>query len=917
MRSRAGVILVRGDSGIGKSTFLGSLNADPSSSELISDVQVLRSTAGSLQNAIASALGDCLLQSAEDETRQRLVWESVKSSVLRAATGAKKELGRVLVSRATEIVEAKIGREATALIRSVVDEVLLPPRALLEDQLSAFAVADAAEEIGRLVQDVAVATERTLLLRMDAAERLGRDDRDLLVELATELGGNARLVVTANDQHPEGQELQRLLEGRNSEPHELGPLPHEDVEAWLIAESVMRNHWSQVIRISDGYPLFIQDAIRLVKAGISLSSIETPRSFQSVFEQSFRRVDAGLQSRIIQIAAFSDPPPDDYLAGLLGLSSLELTVFEQKLVDEGVFIRRPDGVAWFHDRRRDYLWNSRLTAKQRQAVAITLLDSFQGRLREKSGVESWLALSTPAVLAAAGTEDLDPDVSRVLNTETNELALLASMIELIEPDQNPAAHTREIAAHAATRFSYAGDPIADLEALKTSGMIELASNAYASVAAPVIPSGFAYATLIGEIQHRFGLELVPGRALRSFEAFIKPLLGRFDSAVVFLQRATLSDLSSNFRGSVAKNEDPQRRRSKVGLGIVLVIDDQPVSVVAHFDDAAERTAARSSLVEGIRSSSARNHIQVERIEDLPASRVPYARFENLIKDRQRQHRTVMIRSQAELADLLYERAVSADRLASSLSDYEAAALGIERRRRFIVDIRGERMEAVVFEIATSHVARTVVATVASEVPLFEDPLIELRLRAQGLISAEERLTGWTAHLAVTQLDEAVVETIDDVIKQGRKFNKDLPRVPIPLDEEELAERIQNEMTTARNLEDELVRGGLLEQSVGNRDDSLLVLLNSGEPSSDRWHPWGASTFWIRDGRAQVCVRVLPENQEPPPMFATAEELAAVGIKNASAVTRTGDGVASFVLADLLGYTAEDVAIQDPRFPEYF
>lgn len=917
MASRTGVVLVRGDSGIGKSTFLGSLSAVRSSGELVADVQVLRSTAGSLQNAIASALGDCLLQSAEDETRQRLVWERVKSSVLRAATGAKKELGRMLISRATEVVEAKIGKDATSLIRSVVDEVLLPPRALLEEQLSVFATTDAAEEIGRLIRDVALATEKTLVLRMDAAERLGRDDRHLLVELTTELGDNVRLVVTANDQHPEGQELQRLLEGRNSEPHELDPLSHEDVEAWLIAENVTRNQWSQVIRISDGYPLFVQDAIRLVKAGISLLSIKTPTSFQSVFEQSFRRVDAGLQSRIIQIAAFSDPPPDDYLAEFLGLSSLELTVFEQKLVDEGVFIRRPDGVAWFHDRRRAYLWNTRLTAKQRQAVAIAVLDSFQRRLREQSSIESWLAVNTPAVLAAAGPEDLDPDVSRVLNTETNELALLASMIELIEPDQTPAAHTREIAAYAATRFSYTGDPIADLEALKNSGMIELASNAHVSVAAPVIPSSFAYATLIGEIQHRFGLELLPGRALRSFEAFIKPLLGRFDSAVIFLHRATLSELSSTFRGSVAENGDSHRHQSNVGLGIVLAIDDQPVSVIAHFDDAAERTAARSSLLEGIRSSSARNHIQAERIEDLPASRVPYGRFENLIKDHHRPPKTVMIRSQAELADLLYERAVSADRLASSMSDYEAAALGLDRRRRFILDIRGERMEAVVFEIATSHAARTVVATVASEVPLFEDPLIELRLRAQGLISGEERLTGWTAHLAVTQLDEAVVETIDDLIKQGRKFNKDLPRVLIPLDEKELAERIQNEIATVRNLEDELVRGGLLEQSLGNRDDSLLVLLDSGKPSSDRWYPWGASTFWIRDGRAQVCVRALPENQEPPPMFATAEELAAAGIENASAVTRTGHGVAGSVLASLLGYKAEDVAIQDPRFPEYF
>lgn len=287
-----------------------------------------------------------------------------------------------------------------------------------------------------------------------------------------------------------------------------------------------------------------------------------------------------------------------------------------------------------------------------------------------------------------------------------------------------------------------------------------------------------------------------------------------------------------------------------------------------------------------------------------------------MEDHQLQRKTVSIRSPIDLADLLHKRAVTAEVLASSLHDYEAAALGLDRGRRFILDIRGEPMSAAVFEIETSHAAPTVRATVASDVPLLKDPLVELRLRAQGLISADEHLARWTIHSAIRDLDDAVTKTIDDLIDRGRKFNRRLPNVSVRLDADELAVRIREEIETVRRLEDELVLGGVLEQRLGSRKDSLLVLLDWSQPSNDRWYPWGASTFWSPDGRAQISVRVLPEGVEPPSMFASGGDLAEAGVEGASNVTRSGSGIASYVLAGLLGYESEDVAIHDPRYPGF-
>lgn len=914
--ARSGVVPVSGDSGIGKSSFLASLRAECAPGEVVAEVQLLRSATGSLQYAIATALGDCLLHSATDETRQRLVWGRVKDAVLRAATVTQKELGRILVTRATEVVESKIGKEATAVIRKVVDEILLPPKALLEQRLEAFTAPDTAAILGLLVRDVAAATEQTLVIPLDSAERLGREDRDLLVELATEVRDDLRLVVSVNNQHAEGRELIRLLAGRDSTSHELAPLSHEEVEEWLLAEEVHRNQWLQVVRIADGYPLFVKDAIKLAKAGMSLSSIKTPTSFQSVFEYSFRQLGAGMQHQVTRLAAFTDPPPHDYLERYLSMTASELLTLERKLLDDGVFILRPDGATWFHDRRRAYLWDTRLSEKQRQSVASDVLESFKQRLEQESYIEGWLAVSTPAIIAETDPDRADIEATRFIDLDTNLLGLVAAMVELIEPQQNPTAHTREIAAYASRRFGYSGDPISDLETLHERGMIGLASNTNASLASPVIPTNFAYAVLIGEVQRRFGVQLTSGRALRSFDAYVKPYLLPFDRAIISLQRGTLAKHSATFHEAVMADKSREQDRSRAGLGITLMVDDQPLSVTVLFGSSWDRDAARASLAANIHSSPVRNHIQIDRIDDLPATRIRFGRLQQLLEAHDLRRKTVAIASESNLVELLNKRALVAEVLASSLDDYEATAYGLNQRRRYILDNRGVPESAAVFEIETPRSAPTVTATVVSDVPLLDDPLIELRLRAQGLIGGEERLVRWTLHAAIRDLDDAVTETINDFIDKGRRFNRNLPKIPVQLDQGALAEQIRQEGAAVRGLERDLVERGVLDRRLESRKDSLLVLLDCATPSETRWYPWGASTFWLADGKAEVRVLVLSDGEEPPSIFTRGEELRKFGIDTSSGPIRSGGGIASSTLSGLLGYESEDIAIRDPRFPEY-
>lgn len=245
----SGFTLVVGDSGIGKSSFLASLNLWPGD-PLLSSPIVLKSLEGSLQTALADAIGDCMSQYLNSALDPQSAWGVVKSIGARAKTVTGREIGRAVLSRALSFAESKLGKDVVDIGKKVLGDVSKGGVLGFDDQLAAIRVPDRAQELCDIAAEFSRAAGRPLVLRFDNAERLAPSDHGLLAELVDAVVGQVRIVVCVTPHHSSGDEIIRAVSLRGSVPHELLPLARPAIETWLMTARVPQARWDTIITLS-------------------------------------------------------------------------------------------------------------------------------------------------------------------------------------------------------------------------------------------------------------------------------------------------------------------------------------------------------------------------------------------------------------------------------------------------------------------------------------------------------------------------------------------------------------------------------------------------------------------------------------------------------------------------------------------
>ena len=164
-RATSKVVLIAGDSGMGKSDVLASLDDVWNDTALIAAPIVLESVQGSLQTAVARALGDCLHRyTSENPEPAKELWRSLKELAGRAQAATRQQVGELLIGTMFELLETKMGTSATKAIRGVLREVLRPVAGTFDDRLKSFTVPDVASEIAALAAQIAGSSQRSIVL---------------------------------------------------------------------------------------------------------------------------------------------------------------------------------------------------------------------------------------------------------------------------------------------------------------------------------------------------------------------------------------------------------------------------------------------------------------------------------------------------------------------------------------------------------------------------------------------------------------------------------------------------------------------------------------------------------------------------------------------------------------------------------
>ncbi|MUU69728.1 hypothetical protein [Pseudarthrobacter sp. GA104] len=903
-----GFILVVGDSGIGKSNFLSSLTAWPGE-PFVSRPIVLKSVEGSLQTALADAISDCMAQYLAAAPDVRTAWAVAKSIMDRASTITGSEIGRAVLARTLTYAESKLGKEVVDIGKKVLGDVATGGALGFDDRLASIRVPDRAKELWDIASGFSEAVGRPVVLRLDNAERLAPSDHGLLAELADTTAGPVRIVACVTPHHAAGDAIVQQVSLRGVQPHTLLPLVHSAIEEWLISAHVSQALWDTIIRLSSGYPFFIADAIRLAEGGASLGEIAAPNGFEALMRASWNSIPEGIRATAARLAPFAEPPSDDFILDYLGFDVLQWGILTDTLLESGIFVRRSDGAAWFHDRRRAFIWERVLTDKPRKHVAGAAFAAVASWLDRQSSLELWVPSAT-AVLARAVEPSAEKSLTHeILALSDESIALLWGLIEVMEPNsiRAPFAEIGEVIRHAEARSSRAIDTLNTMTQLEAKGLIETHEADDARLVRSNVRQKTDYAALLGEIQLRFYTTPKPRLASAVFDAFIGPVMGHFDAAVISLGKSSLVDHKNQAKllrdpSIIGGVDEP------LALGATVAIDDQPISFTAKFSTREARDEAERAVlaIDGLTS-----RVRPDRVIPLPQPRLRYARYRLAVKSLGLKRANANAPTRHEIMEFLDLRARYAAALGTVSTTEELEVLNLGRQR-FIVDIRKDPGTWSSFEVRTDSVKPT--QDVSELAPDLRDPLLELQLRAEGYLTGKERIVRTVTRFGKQPpIPHPLTAVLEDIDEAGKTYNSGLRSVLFPPDAELLEREIQRERQRFNSVITALESAGVEGPA---HQPSLLV--GFWEDLDGGWHSdfgnWSACALQVDDDQGAVNVRRLersPINVTEWPEVTVPDVFAGhAGVKAKS----WQEGVADSVIAPLLGYADHDARMMDLDTP---
>jgi hypothetical protein len=915
--SVSGVVVIAADSGVGKSEVIGAVNTGWANSSIVAGALVLDAPQGSLQNAIADAVADCLRSySANHPGANKSIWQGLMKLLDRAASASEREAVRIVVAHVFASIESKLGHDAADEARAIVAELVVPDGANLSNRLQNLTVRDLASDLIAVACEVAAHTKSRLILRFDRGEFLSDQDFALLGELADRQVDELLILVACSTNLPGSIDRITTLETRGARRFDLNPLSTPAIHSWLEAESVDKSAWSRIITASSGYPFFIADAIRLVRNGLPLDGLKFPRGFESVLQLSWNAINLEQQVLAMKIAGFADPPTTEFLALLLGLDLLHWQAARGQLVAAGVFVTRPDGSIWFHDRRRDYIWNAIMDSSTRASSADKCIAMLREWFVGHSAIEPWIITALPSLIRASKDEaPADSYLRKLVELDPDGLRILFAQIELVETHGSLGqfTDTRSLAAYAVARFGAPRDPIAILENLADQGFIVSSANEHTSITTLVSPDAVAYAALLSEIEFQLAESPIPQFGSTVFDSVLRPILGQFKQAVISVGDGGLRTFLLALE-SMLKTEPPIQILSRAAaLGVTLKFRGQSVTTTVLFESEDERDVAEVRVRE-YEKTRLPDEPAVATVAPMPGARIHYARYEAIAKLTGKLEGS-QITTLEEFTRRVEVRDAIREVIRGRFTGDEASAFGWRDTIATLIDDAGSAVGWAEITIAGSASPAPRLFHAGHDKPLFADPLLELKLRRDGALSPTERTTRFSFRGGSS--NHALGHPLTDVVKElkdlGRQYNQRLARISISTDETTLADLIDSELSLQWSIVEELARHGLIPTTMASRPTTSLLVVLIPQATRPNSLMWSASSYVVNDARQDVTVKILDVNSPHPPWSLDQEQGLALGVSDVSIVSPGPMGYATHILQDLLGLDSGDFNLSIPEW----
>ena len=470
------VVLVTGPPGVGKSGLLEASGvrfaSDPVICATVSPVE-LEFRSGTLQASLLGALGMALAAHESSEPLAARWGRIFKDALDRAADTTAQDMIRGATAVMNGFVRARLGDAAGQALDTFETSLLTAVDEQLARRIEADADPGAMRAFCTLAEQVQILAGGPVVLTLDRGERLSDADFRMLLDMIEMLPASVHVHVGHTRAKPEDEDRLTQLRVAAAATHrssvltvvDLNGLARDVVAGWMsdlgLEPDRQVSGVDEVIRVTAGYPLHVDLALRAIQRGASLEQLTGDEALSSMIDQNYRVLDAEDQRVLMLVASFGDPPDVDIVLEVLGIDEQAWAVRQQRLIAARFLVSQVAETAWFHELGRRLLWDRVLSPTQRTAAAGTVVRVLLAHVASADRVRlsycidlARLAEHTPTTFAShAGA-------TAVLALGAGHLAVAGALEELTD-EKNPVAFIGDVVSHARRRFGPVVDDLYD------------------------------------------------------------------------------------------------------------------------------------------------------------------------------------------------------------------------------------------------------------------------------------------------------------------------------------------------------------------------------------------------------------------------------------------------------------------------
>src|ERR1017187_8512462 len=315
---QAPVVLLTGDSGVGKSAVLGAAQAIDSKAGIVAPSPTrLALAGGALQRGLLEQLAAAAGALVSDASVAERIAETVADAARQIAGDKGQKLAIVVGAELLALVRAMVGESVGRAFTRYVQELASISEHTLRARIQAVD-ADVLATLIAFFQEVVGVAGRPVVLGLDNGERLGEQDLRQLADLAERLPDDA-VVRVAYRVTGTSQRYLRMLTDAGAMQIEVPALTAGATGEWLAGGGLDPELAPAVRRMTGGYALFVGDAIGVLRDGGSLRDVGADEFFQKNTADAVHGLDMDTAVAARRLAAYADPPPFARVAELLSV----------------------------------------------------------------------------------------------------------------------------------------------------------------------------------------------------------------------------------------------------------------------------------------------------------------------------------------------------------------------------------------------------------------------------------------------------------------------------------------------------------------------------------------------------------------------------------------------------------------------